>query len=598
MSEAMSKIRDFARSWQRKAGNPVAWGICLSTGALVVGVHLLFRHAHIIETATEVASMPRFIGRPEATADGAYVSFSRGTDTGGGLFVFDLKSGQQRLIYEDSGNRRQTQYGWSPDAKLLAFTGLSNGKNALMIYNERSGQIEIPLALYDALNEVEWLSPSSFILLKGGTTHLISKKQNAGLLRVDRHEDGTWAMPYYFAKEQVNAGTPGTETTNKFFPINGLMATSPNSVAWTTWDAIWELKFHDSQPVPLWKGALTNKIMSCSYSKDSGVFLLRLKNGNRQYLASYSSSSRQFLNLGELVNTNAVNVRWINHGKGYAYLVNESNSHFIFIKADYTNDAAPIQSFQQTGMREFTSAGNSVYGYGCLEGQPEGVVEYDATSGSSKYAVSTSPQFRLAKNVIPSGGLITNSLGEVHAYYLWTPINFTPGKKYSLVLAQQRNVWNGTAEAVANAGAFYLSVDRPDFNHPQLQHWTQDVMAAYRLMSKNPNIDTRNLYLSGGSDETGFVASLLNEEPALWKGAMLSSPIAFPDISRLRVSKLLIMDGESDEYNNFDKIKIFQRDAERLGIPVTVVALPAGHVLVSASAVRRSTQEFVRFLFE
>jgi hypothetical protein len=84
----------------------------------------------------------------------------------------------------------------------------------------------------------------------------------------------------------------------------------------------------------------------------------------------------------------------------------------------------------------------------------------------------------------------------------------------------------------------------------------------------------------------------------LWKGAMLSSPIAFPDISRLRVSKLLIMDGESDEYNNFDKIKIFQRDAERLGIPVTVVALPAGHVLVSASAVRRSTQEFVRFLFE
>lgn len=597
MSKVLSKIRDFAQSCQRKAHNPVAWGIFLSTGFLVIGVHLLFRHARVIEIATEVASMPRFIGRPEATADGAYVSFSRGTDTGGGLFIFDLKSGQQRLIYEDSGNRRQVQYGWSPDSKLLAFTGLSNEKTALMIYNERSGQVEIPLALSEAPNEVEWLSPSSFILLKGGTTHLISKKQNAGLLRVDRHEDGTWAMPYYFAKE-VNAGTPPTDTANKFFPIKGLMATSPNSVAWTTWDAIWELKFHDSQPVPLWKGAFTNKIMSCSYSKDSGAFLLRLKNGNRQYLASYSSFTRQFLNLGELANTNAVNVCWINHGKGYAYLVNESNSHFIFIKADYTNDAAPIQSFPQTGMREFTSAGNSIYGYACLEGQPEGIVEYDATSGTSKYAVSTSPKFRLAKNVIPSGGLITNSFGEVHAYYLWTPINFTPGKKYPLVLAQQRNVWNGIAEAVANAGAFYLSVDRPDFNHPQLNHWTQDVMAAYSLMSKNPNIDMHNLYLSGGSDETSFVASLLNEEPALWKGAMLSSPIAFPDITHLRVSKLLIMEGEADEYKNFDKIKNFQEGAERLGIPVTVVALPTGHVIVSTSAVRRSSQEFVRFLFE
>jgi dienelactone hydrolase len=159
-------------------------------------------------------------------------------------------------------------------------------------------------------------------------------------------------------------------------------------------------------------------------------------------------------------------------------------------------------------------------------------------------------------------------------------------------------LWDECAEAIANAGAYYVSVSRPNFNTPQIEHWVEDVMAAYQLMRQNENVDTNRVFLCGASEETQFVARPLNEEPGLWKGAMLNSPTAFPDLGRTGVARILINCGEADEYHTFETIKKFQADAARAGIPVTIAAHNTGHVFISAEASQESTQQFVEFLFE
>jgi len=602
MSESGTTTGSFARAslprWQSQAANPVAWGIIAVVAVVVTGAHFLavsLRPSHMKEIADELGSVSMFSGKPFGTEDGAFLSFSRGTRSGNGLYVRGESNGVERLVYEDSGSRRQSPFGWSPDGNMLAFVGGKDDKNELMVYNGKSEQIEFATALYGPVTEFGWLSSSSFVFFKGDPMHLVSRKQNTGLMRMTRHSDGTWGSPSHFAKP--NTGAPGEVTANSWTPLKGLMTTSPESVAWVAGNAIWELRFHQSEPAMLWDGANTNKVLSCSYSAESEAFLLRLRKEGRHYLATYRPAIQRFVDLGDLLNTNAVNVSWANHGKGYAYLVNDADLHCIFVKANMTNDVPP-QCVRQDATREFTVAGNSIYSLGSLEGQPEGVVEYNVASGSSEYVVSDRARFRFATNELPVNGVLTNSSGEIHAYRLWKPVKFDPQKKYPLVLAQQRNFWNERAQAAANAGAFYISVDRRDFSDPQINHWTEDVMAAWRLMSRDANIDTNKLFLSGSSTETKYVSDLLNEEPGLWKGAILSNPVALPDASRIGVIKLLIINGESSNDNNLTKIRKFQQEASRAGIPVTVAAVSTGHNLVSVSANKAGTQEFLRFIFE
>jgi hypothetical protein len=585
--ETKRSSRNSPAGWRRKIANPLAWGMILLMLLAVGGWHawaLASRPVHMIEMADELGSLGRLIGNVAATDDGTRVSYFRGTESGGGLFVCDLASGQQHLLYEDpkmEGTQPHPQFGWSPDDKLLAVHGQRDGKDVVFIMNGDSGQIET--TLFSWVQDLVWLSPSSFVFYNGD------------LMRVDKHPDSGWGRPYRFTKAAKKVSQP-SGTSPKYPPVKGLMATSPDSVAWTGRNTIWEWSFHAVAPVKL-LGIPGGEIRECSYSKDSEAFLLHLRDTTGDRVANYARSSQELVNLGGNIDSNAFNMLWVNHGKGYAYLLNQPGLHSIMLKAACTNDQ-PVQRVPQDGGRAMTTGGNCIYAIGSVMSQPEGIVEYDATTGAARYAAPSQAHFQYARNVTPVSGFLTNSLGEIHAYNLWAPVHFDSRKKYPLILAQQIHVWNEYAETSANAGAYYVNVERPDFNHPQIQQWADDVMAAYRLMSDNPNIDTNRVFLCGASAETGYLAQLMTQEPGLWKGAILTSAVAFPALSQISADKLLINCGLADEYNTFGGIKQFQEDAARAGIVVTLAIHRTGHVFVSASANQESTQEFIKFLFE
>lgn len=595
MSEA-TQMRKLWRARRSGIADPVAWGMVILVVLFVLGWHLVVlasRPAHLRDIAAEAGALGEFFGTPVATADGSRVAFFRGTETGGGLFVCDVATRQQRLLCEDAGNRRHAVLGWSPEGRLVASGGTKNDKDSLVICDADSGKVEATIVTYSPVKELAWLSPSSFVFLKGST---MLNTPKGGLMRVDKQADSEWSEPYPFAKLERTAGLGGTNAT-PYVPIKGLCATSTDSVAWHARNALWEWKSGESVPVRLWRGSSKNRIIECDYSVENGAFLLLLAHTNSGSIASYTPGMKQPVELGNVQNLGITNVVWVNHGKGYAYLFNESGLHSIFIKADST-DEHPVQSFTQDGVRVFTSGGGSIYAVGSLENQPKGVVEFDALSGAAKYLVPSSAHFRYSKDVVPSEGVLTNSLGERHAYCVWSPVNFNPRKKYPLVLTQGIHIWNEYAEAVANAGGYYVSVERPEFNHPQIEHWPEDVMAAYQAMTSNPNIDTNSVFICGASEETEFVVKLFDEKPALWKGVVLTSPTALPDLSQVGDRKIIINCGDADEYGTFARIRTFQENAARAGIRLTVAAHHTGHVFVSALANEEGVEEFVKFLFD
>jgi hypothetical protein len=591
-------LKALLKSWQKKAANPLAWSIILIVVVLIAGTHFLVltsRPGHTVKMADELGIIGGFIGSPAATGDGTRISFFRGTEMGAGLFICDLASGQQRLLYEVPGTGSSpVQFGWSPDGKLLAISTLKNEHPVIMICNGDSGQIET--TVYVSTTAFTWLSPSSFVFLNGSSMQQGMKQ--VGLMRVDKLPDIGWGQPYRFTTEEKMPGQPGMENAPKYTPVKGLMTTSSDSMAWLARNAIWEWKFHADAPVRLWRGASTNRILECRFSKDTGAFLLRLLDTNGAYLASYLPGSQQPANLGRIDNTNTADLMWVNHGKGYAYLLNESGLHSLFIKANYA-DERPIEHFPLYGVREALTANETcIYAAGCLEKQPKGIIEFDAASSLARYVVPSPVSFVYSQNAIPSSGTITNSLGSIHAYRIWAPVHFDPRKKYPLILDQWTHGWYLFAETAANAGAYYVSVERPDWVSPQISEWEQDVMAAYQLMSKNPNIDTNRVYLDGSCDESVYLVQLLNDEPTLWRGAIVHTSIAFPDLSQTHVAKMMINYGETDDSNIVKNIKGFQEEAAEAGIPVTVVPLHSGHFYISSASTQRNTLEMIQFLAE
>jgi hypothetical protein len=250
----------------------------------------------------------------------------------------------------------------------------------------------------------------------------------------------------------------------------------------------------------------------------------------------------------------------------------------------------------QNGLGAFTANDDNIYGianYVIRE-----VVIYNTRSGNVRFISPGKKIMRYAKPGSRLSSSVTNSLGNIHPCEIRLPGSFDPRKKYPLVLHQGMVT---LTEAIANANAYYVIVTRPgpEFQHPQLKEWGEDIMAAYRLMAGDPHVDTNQVYLLAASAETVYMSQLMNKEPTLWKGAIMMSPVAFPDLLQSKADRFLINYGDEDQFDTEKQILKFQSNAARLGVPVRVVAAQqAGHTFVSETARTESIKAIMSFLVE
>jgi pimeloyl-ACP methyl ester carboxylesterase len=179
--------------------------------------------------------------------------------------------------------------------------------------------------------------------------------------------------------------------------------------------------------------------------------------------------------------------------------------------------------------------------------------------------------------------------------------------KYPLIIGDTYfgNVVNGAhgrlwIPAVAACDAYVVIVNRRDWANG-IEQWGEDVMAVYRHLLDNPNIDKNRVYLFGVSAETQYLSDFVVQSPGLWKGVILLNPTGLPDFSKSppfqqRPQFLLSVGGLEGEDA---RLKQYQEEALKYGATVDFIIHPGeGHHLIGNAAQLQRTTALVHFIFE
>jgi predicted esterase len=554
------------------------------------------KRSNLEAIANEAGSIRKFIGIPVPNNAGTRVLFEQTIEAGVGMFFCRIPGGHRQLLYEQPEKGSHVHdirfLGWSPDDKYFAYCRRTD-KREIVICDGDSGQAVTTIPVSQTIYSGLWLSPQNLVYL-----------DRHQVLREIRQRQGQWSRPNHFKSfksvpekdpnDQDNEGEPGQMS------LQGLAAAG-DAVVWQQGGTIWSCKYDSDAPEKIWESK-TNMLLEFCYSSKDQKYLLHCKDQNGEFLASYISGKGQlparFSELTRISTLPATNVICINGINGFVYLTKaDTGRKAFFIKQD--NSSEPfIQSW--ASIKSFSANESQLYVIGArpFTNGLVGIWQYDTISHSFNCVVSNQDSsFKYAKYDTTPPITLTNAMGDKISYTLRPPVDFSPSKKYLVVIGEG---WAGYQMAVNDGGAYFASLSREDRSADQ---YSEDIMAVYKDVAKNPNIDTNNVYLLGISAGASTVSRLLEEKPDLWRGAILFSPMVFPDLSRCRVSRILVDYGTADKnlkiLGSLKPLSQFQDAALQAGIRITVATHnDAGHVFKSVNAERERVRELVKFLFE
>jgi hypothetical protein len=228
------------------------------------------------------------------------------------------------------------------------------------------------------------------------------------------------------------------------------------------------------------------------------------------------------------------------------------------------------------GASQASPHGRNEFAVASLYGEAPAIWQHVSDSQTPRCVVpNVEKPFRYVKNAPIEEGLVTNAAGDKLTYYLLTPANNVAGARHPLVLAilgmnEMGFTWSHNHEAFANCGAYFVSVDRRGRGYEQ---WAKDVLSIYQALACRLAVDTNDVWLYADSVGAAPVYSLLYDQPALWRGAILFSPGGFPDPAQVRHKRLFFDCGGSDG-DLAQRATQFQDEAAKEGTPITLLIHP------------------------
>ena len=558
------------------------WSLALGGVLTVVAWKLIIIAVAALREPGQIAalsSLREFKQEPAPNQANNRLVFAQDTAEGIGVFFCETGTGQSKLLGEqkERGSRGQRfgMLGWSPGDKWFACAIPNDQREEqwVHIFDGQSGAAASRVGVERGLTQFIWLDNDAFAYATA-----------TGIRTVLRQADGSWAHRRNYPDVGKN--------------LEDLTALSATILAWRDEQRVGILDISSGGPRKIWS-ATTNQLVQLTRGRNAEELLLNCRDAAAQSLfrlqldGTISRVEERLYDSGDFVR----NVRWQGSGPTYAFLTNDPAGCAFVVKHPESSGRSLIP--WRGGALRLTLNGGRLFYYGYQDSEGPGIWECDLKTGNFKLDFAAGDKMAKAGLVRPSStALLTNRLGQVRSYHVWTPRQAAPGQKYPLLLAQELSAWFAGLQIASQCGYVVAVADRP-FDHTwngDLPHtWAEDVGALYTLMAKQPNVDTNRVYLYACSRDTSGLAELVTEQPALAKGLICFSPTALPDPARLQGRTLLLTTGA--EAGDSQRLREFQDRASQNGNAVTLLLQPnSGHMPASGATETRRAQQLARYL--
>lgn len=570
--------------------SPGVWivaGILLFFAARAVWGWMHYPH-QIERLARQLSSINIIQKAPVANHAGTLLGVIHTTEQGAGVFIEDIVNKTEKKLCEATDVNymasRDWMFGWSPDDRTLAYSWDYSLNFAGTGGQEADGKID---SITNRIQSFAWLTPTSCAFIDE-SQQLVSVQFVAG----------RWA-------EAVSWKLPGTNG-----PSESLQAMGTNIVAWHTRNVLWSADVSSGKIRPLYSSA-RKTIGGISYSRDMGAFLL-VENTNRSTISSLVALSigADGFRKDELTRKPSIrSAQWINKGQGYACVATWGDTTALTIKNERSIPENTLFTNGQVWSIFCDGESSRVYALADESSEPAGVWQGDGNSGDVSCVVSPwvnqNVDFHF-QPVLTEWAHYKDGSGRTHAarFDLVPPANFSGNKKYPLIIGTASYEWTPIphgvyAQCLANCGA-YVALVNYHWNNTTaagIDVYTNNVLAVYNELAKNPNIDKNRVFLFGFSAGTEVVSELVKNYPGRWRGIMLLNPSPLPEAAAGMTSRVLAIAGSGE--NEAERFRRYQEELFKVGIPMDWhIHENAQHVVRDQAAMYERTIWMANMVFD
>ena len=603
-------------------------------GQLIYGyVH---RPAHLDAIAEECGNVSYMLENQKPSLSHAEnrLLFCHSTEKGVGVFICNIAEGntnsQKKMIFEEM----EIHFGmgphgvlkvfpWSPDDRLIVYAhqgqGAQNGEfdeadeTLLTICRSANGIEETSIGVpFGQVIALAWLNESSFVYVAG--------KKGKDFYLVQQQDVGHWTQTKLDKPDgDLEFGLDETCTFSTA-PSPSFAAISSNTIAWLQAGVIWMMNVSSNETKKLVELPKTNGIVfkTFDYSPANRTFLLSCVESNADSLWSLSldkaTAPTTLTTVPRRQNKPWTDAVWLNLDKGFAYKQNKGGNDFTLLIRPSLK-SAPSYLFDNIKIEYFSPVadGKKILVVGALNNQPgSGIWLYDVTSRSLNCIVPASDQplahFTYVQgifaNIQIANRVRLNTL-------VFPPVNFARQKpgKHPVVIASFRHVamepyLSQYAEAVANAGGYFILIDHP-WSQKSMGGWEYYMANIYSNVVEWPCVDKNRVFLMSNSAQAEGLLHLLTEKPGICQGAILLVPSLGGHLDSTEYAALtahgqpprILITAQEGVTKTY--LGQYQIEAAKVGIPLNFVIHPGTpHEFIAKQSQRDRIKTMLDFIFK
>jgi len=540
----------------------------------------------------EISSVGAIRYAPVANAERTKLLYARNVEDGIGIFLVDLRTQQrQRLEFVKSPEPDSTELvrlvGWSPDDRCLAYssTHKSDSLNQHLVLCEGSNGRSITSFDFPApIRQAIWLSTASLAFL--------DESHHFYVINLEPQK----VFGQFGKQGLVRLRQLGSDDSSYL-----LAAMSSNLIAYVSNGNIWSLDILTQQAQQL--SQLTNATLQwLDYSPATSAFLfcLRTPEINQElYRLTFGvgTNNRLYKVSGALT----FKGQWLEAGSGVTYIGTASNINFLAVSSMIDRQSTNL--FVDGHIRSYNldPCRRSIYAVASTGDEPMGIWEYNIAARTLRNVVVGMEQPFAFSALIPPVKDVLVSDGRTINYFLLPPARLDKNKRYPVLIdGPQDSRWHPASQILANAGIFFVAVNPSGlYSSDDLSNGTQDTLAVYNELLRNPNVDPHRIFIAGSSASTALVAELVDHDPSLWRGAALLSPVRFPEIPphNSTFPSIFISVGTDEREDRMAAVDRFSQAARSRHIPVEVVYhRNAAHIFANPQLMKERYAALVKFI--